>query len=47
MEAACVGVLLFLNALVTEDQVHKVFFFPTGVGGDVTEQQVLTQVPDS
>lgn len=47
VEAACVRVLLFLNALVTEHQVHQVFFFPAGIGGDVAEQQVLTQVPDS
>lgn len=39
--------LLFLNALVTEHQVHQVFLLPAGVGGDVTKQQVLTQVPDS
>lgn len=46
MEAACVGLLFLLDALVTEDQVYQVFFFPAGVTWDVVEQQVLSQVPD-
>lgn len=46
MEAARFGLLFLHDALVTENQVHQVFFFPAGVSGDVVEQQVLSQVPD-
>lgn len=40
-------VLLFLHTLVTQNQVHQVFFLSTCVDGDTVEQQVLAQVPDS
>lgn len=46
VEAARVGLLFLFDALVTENQVYQVFFFPAGVSWDVMEQQVLSQVPD-
>lgn len=46
MQAARVGLLFLLDALVAEHQVDQVFFFPAGVSRDAVEQQVLSQVPD-
>lgn len=47
VKAAPICMLLFFNPLVTQHQIYQVFFFPARVDGDIMEQQVLPQVPDS
>lgn len=47
MKAAAISMLLFFTSLVTQNQIDQVFFFPARVDGDIMEQQVLPQLPDS